>query len=135
MERRILLLALGGEVELTAKEDGLQVLARASPGLIPSAVNAGTSCLCLQGLPAVKGVFKKGEQMMAEDPSLIYTRQFENVANPAAHYMTTGPEIWSQTQGRIDIFVAGIGTGGTITGSENAACTPVSHTAPTMPAL
>lgn len=64
----------------------------------------------------MQGVFAKEAEMLKEDPSLVPTRQFENPDNPAAHFYTTGPEIWRQTQGQVDFFVGGIGTGGTLTG-------------------
>ena len=58
------------------------------------------------------------ERLQREDPELVTTLQFDSAANPCIHYMTTGPEIWSQTQGKVDIFVATAGTGGTITGMQ-----------------
>ena len=64
----------------------------------------------------MQGFLGQYEKLMREDPSLVPVRQFEQAANPGIHYATTGPEIWSQTQGKIDFFVAGSGTGGTITG-------------------
>ena len=86
VERRSLVKAYGAQVKLTSRKDGM------------------------------KGAIKAAEELRDSIEGSIILGQFTNMANPRVHYLTTGPEVWSDTNGQVDIFVAGVGTGGTITG-------------------
>lgn len=77
----------------------------------------GAEIVLTEGAQGMKGAIARAEQLQKEIPNSFIPSQFGNLANPAAHERTTGPEIWADTDGKVDVFVAGVGTGGTVTGT------------------
>ena len=76
----------------------------------------GAEIVLTEGTKGMTGAIAKAKELNQEIQGSFLTGQFDNPANPAAHIATTGPEIWNDTEGEVDIFVAGVGTGGTVTG-------------------
>lgn len=76
----------------------------------------GATIVLTEGCRGMQGAIERAEQIAAQTPNSFIPSQFDNPANPEAHYRTTGPELWQDAEGNIDIFVAGVGTGGTLSG-------------------
>lgn len=77
----------------------------------------GAELVLTPGSEGMKGAVARADELLAQTPNAIVAGQFVNPANPQAHYQTTGPEVWAATDGAVDVFVAGVGTGGTVSGT------------------